>query len=86
MNISVVPIRSKENIVQAHGKYFCEVNNDAQINSVIRFILGNKQLNEFEIVIEGMENKKKYNLYFFGKDQSKEQFIEVLRLMLKNNI
>ncbi len=86
MKMSVVPIRSKENPVQAHGKYFCEVNTKKDVNEVIEFILNNKLLNEFEIVIEAVENGKEYNLYFFGKDQSKEQFVEGLKLMLVDNI
>lgn len=86
MKLSVVPIRSKENPLPAHGKYFCEVNRKTEVNEVIKFILDNKQLNEFEIVVEDMENRKKYNLYFFGAIQTKEQFVQGLKLMLMDNI
>jgi len=85
MKTSVVPIRSKENPIPVRGKYFCEVNTQEDVTEVITFIMDNIQLNEFEIVIEEME-KKKYNLYFFGKDQTKEQFVEGLRIMLMHNI
>ena len=86
MKTSVVPIRSKGNPFPVHGKYFCEVNTEKDIEEVITFILSNTQLNEFEILVEEMENKKKYNLYFFGKDQTKEQFVEGLRIMLMHSI
>lgn len=84
MIVSVVPIISWKSPVNVLGIYSYHVNTKTDINSIIQIIMSNKELNEFVVIVK--DSKKEYMLYFFGKDQTKEQFVEGLRIMLMHSI